>query len=286
MTEIFFDEALYTTIPSFERLARLQQQIVDAPYNCVKLTLNINKRTGLTFVFCLSLLPLIAKSKGKHLSIFCNDKLIKIMKKIGCLKKKDGEVLPKTNIANILINNSRIIKTPNDIFEFVPEITKEAPVEMSEKLIDIFTSKVGEMYNNSIEHSNAEYVIGEKYYKYQKNIYCFSCYDTGVGIPNKVLKHIGNDFSQVDAFKWAMKKGNSTANLNNSVDDKIPRGLGLELLKSFAKLNHGAIRICSNNVLYINDKKGEKYYSMKEEFIGTLLEMDIIADNNHRYIIK
>ena len=83
-----------------------------------------------------------------------------------------------------------------------------------------------------------------------------------------------------------MKKGNSTANFNNSVDDTIPRGLGLELLRSFAKLNQGAIRICSDNVLYINDHNGDKYHLMEEKFIGTLFEMDIIADNDHRYIIK
>lgn len=141
------------------------------------------------------------------------------------------------------------------------------------------------MYNNSLEHSGGQYVIGGKYFKNQKNTYCFSCYDTGIGIPEKVKNSLDHDISQIEAFKWAMKRGNSTANKERG--SLIPRGLGLDLLRGFAKANDGTIRICSGNVLYkYNPRKGIKYYKLNHKFEGTLFEMDIIADNAHRYVLK
>ena len=289
MKKISFNEALYTSVTSYKRLAKLHQEIVNINDDHILLELNIEKRTGLTFVFCLSLLPLLAKNKGKELEIVANEKLIKLMSKIGAIEHSDGIIPNKSNIASNLMDKTRIIKTSDDIFKLVPEITKEAPVQMNEKLTEIFTSKIGEMYNNSIEHSGAKYVVGGKYYKYQKNLYCFSCYDTGTGIPQKVMKYMfdsyGKRLKQKEAFKWALERGNSTANSATSIP-KIPRGLGLGLLKNFASLNGGAIRICSGKILYVYDKDGEEYYELDNEFIGTLFEMDIVADNKRKYIIK
>ena len=91
--------------------------------------------------------------------------------------------------------------------------------------------------------------------------------------------------SDLAAFKWAMKRGHSTANRSGYM--QVPRGLGLGLLQNFAKTNNGAIRICSGSVLYTyNPQKGDRYYGLQHEFKGTLFEMDIIADNHHRYILK
>lgn len=167
-----------------------------------------------------------------------------------------------------------------DVFRTVTEITRNAPIRMNQKLSAIFISKVGEMFNNALEHSDGT-VLGAKYFKFQKNTYCFSCCDTGVGIPNKVMASNEDITDSVEAFKWAMKDGNSTA------FGGVPRGLGLGLLKNFAKANAGTIRICSGNVLYIyNQNQIEKYQRLKYAFQGTLFEMDIIADNDHEYIIR
>lgn len=166
------------------------------------------------------------------------------------------------------------------IFRTVTEIPNEAPVKMSPKLASIFISRAGEMYNNAIEHSKGN-VLGAKYFRNQKNTYCFACYDDGIGIPNNVMSTREEITSQLDAFRWAMIDGNSTA------CDGIPRGLGLGLLKSFVRANEGVIRISSGNVLYTYKKDNtENYYELKNHFYGTLFEMDIIADNNREYILK
>ena len=57
------------------------------------------------------------------------------------------------------------------------------------------------------------------------------------------------------------------------------------MLKNFANANEGTIRISSGNVLYIYKNSQENYYELNHTFVGTLFEMDIIADNDRRYIL-
>lgn len=280
---IVWNQSLITAKPSFEKFAELQETILFAKEQEIELFINIESRLGLSFLFCLSTLPTLAQSNGKEIRIFCNSKSKMLFDRNGYISKENVEA--NTNIAPQLYQNSRIISDVDSIYNLVTEITKEAPIEMSDDLAALFTSKVGEMYNNSIEHSGAQYVIGGKYYKNQKNKYCFACYDTGIGIPNKVKQHLDSDMSDLAAFKWAMKRGHSTANRSGYM--QVPRGLGLGLLQNFAKTNNGAIRICSGSVLYTyTPQKGDRYYGLQHEFKGTLFEMDIIADNHHRYILK
>lgn len=283
--KIIWSQSLITAKPSFEKFAELQETILSAKEHEVELFINIESRLGLSFLFCLSTLPAFAQSNGKEIRIFCNAKSKMLFDRNGYISGTD--ISTDTNIAPQLYQNSRIIShvdSVDNIYKLVTEITKDAPVKMSDNLAALFTSKVGEMYNNSIEHSEAQYVIGGKYYKNQKNKYCFACYDTGIGIPNKVKHYLDSDMPDLDAFKWAMKRGNSTANQSGRI--RVPRGLGLSLLQSFAKANNGTIRICSGSVLYTyTPQKGDRYYGLQHEFKGTLFEMDIIADNQHRYIL-
>ena len=281
--QINLKTALISAKPSFERFAALQEDILHSDAADIELHINIESRLGLSFVFCLSTLPLLAKSQGKSIRMFCNSKSHLLFYRNGYISTNDSNI--DDDIAPQLQQSSRIITDVNSIYTLVTEITKDAPVRMSDDLAALFTSKAGEMYNNSIEHSCGQYVVGGKYYKNQKNTYCFACYDTGIGIPKKVRQHCGSSISELDAFKWAMKRGNSTANTKAGV--LIPRGLGLGLMRGFAKANEGKIRICSGRILYTyNPKGGEQFFELRHEFQGTLFEMDIIADNQHRYVLK
>ena len=200
-----------------------------------------------------------------------------LLKKLGLLSK-NCQYHPNTDYSGALRESAVVIAKVQDIFELVTEITREAPVKMNEELSFLFISKAGEMYNNAIEHSQGT-ILGSKYFKNQKGVYCFSCYDTGIGIPFNVMLSRHDITNAIDAFKWAMIPGNST------VLGDVPRGLGLGLLKNFASANEGTIRICSGNVLYIYKDSKEKYYELDYPFYGTLFEMDIIADNDRRYIL-
>ncbi len=285
MKKIEIQESLTSHKPSYDRFAEIQQEIVHGAERDIELVINIERRLGLSFLFCISTIPMLAKSRGKSVQIKCNKKSALLFDKTGYILSASNVAPLETDIAPELHQNSRVITDVTSIYLLVKEITKDAPVEMSDELAELFTSKAGEMYNNSLEHSGGQYVIGGKYFKNQKNIYCFSCYDTGIGIPEKVQNSIDRDMSQIEAFKWAMKRGHSTANKENGT--VIPRGIGLGLLRGFAKANDGTIRICSGNVLYTyNRQKGNRYLELNNKFEGTLFEMDIIADNAHRYVLK
>ena len=93
------------------------------------------------------------------------------------------------------------------------------------------------------------------------------------------MNYIPEIKDSVNALKWAMEKGNSTANSNG-----FPRGLGLDLLRSFVKANQGSLRLCTGNVLYTySDSKGEQFHLLDNGFYGTLFEIDIISDNERYY---
>lgn len=260
---------------SFERFANLQQQIEICEDSEILLELDIQKRLGQTFVFLFSTLPFLAEKHNKEIKVNMNEKTFTLFKKIGFFEKES--YTKDFDYSDLIIRGSNRISEASDVFKLVTEITKEAPVEMSDLLSSIFISKAGEMYNNALEHSGGE-VFGAKYFKYQKNTYCFSCYDNGIGIPQKVKNLKEEMNSDIEAFEWAMKRGNSTV-------IGIPRGLGLDLLNSFVKANDGRIRICSGKVLYIFNSKGVHIEELNNVFRGTLFEMDIIADNDHKYIL-
>ncbi|MBP3435836.1 MAG: sensor histidine kinase [Clostridia bacterium] len=284
MERIVLDSSLTSTKPSYSRFAGIQQQIISTADSDISVYVNIETRLGLSFLFCISTLPYLAENHQKNIHIFCNTKSRQLFYYGGYIPEeaRDQEDL---DIAPYLKNSARVIKDVNDVLTLVTEIKKDAPVQMSEKVAEIFTSRVGEMYNNSIEHSGGEYVIGAKFFKNQKNKYCFSCYDTGVGIPQKVISNIDSSFTDREALAWALKRGNSTANKSTGVF--VPRGLGLDMLRGFARANDGTIRLCSGNTLYVyNSKKGEQFFELNNSFCGTLFEMDIVADNQHIYILK
>lgn len=280
---ITLKSSLTSMKPSYSRFADIQQRIIRSSDSDVLVRIDIEKRLGLSFLFCISTLPLLAQSYGKHIQIFCNKKSQQLFCNGGYIPKniRDQEYV---DIAPYLESSACVITDVNDVLALVTEIKKDAPVKMSETVAEIFTSRVGEMYNNSIEHSKGEYVIGGKYFKYQKNKYCFACYDTGIGIPQKVIENVNSSFTDRDAFAWALKRGNSTATRSSGV--LVPRGLGLDMLRSFAKANDGTIRVCSGRTMYVYNKNGERYYELNTSFVGTLFEMDIIADNQHVYVLK
>lgn len=287
MYNILITKSLIMSVSLYREIAEIHNIIKTTKEKVVEIIVNSEKRVGLPFLFLLSNFPFVGEKYNKIIVIRCNQKVISLLKKVGFIDDlaADVKIIPnQTDITPFLTSSAKIITTQESVFSLVTTITKEAPVKMSDELSALFISKVGEMFNNATEHSDAPYVVGAKYFRNQKYTYCFSCYDVGVGIPEKVMAVVNQSFNHKEAFMWAMRKGNSTA---NRIEMKIPRGLGLDLLHSFAKANEGVIRICSGKILYKYTKnKGAEYYELEVPFEGTLYEMDIIADNNHKYILR
>ena len=151
------------------------------------------------------------------------------------------------------------------------------PLQLSDEMSEMLTSRIGEIFLNALEHSGATIVSGGKYYRNSKNRYCFTCYDNGLGIVKKVqdynLRVNGVRMNDEEALKWALQSGNSTS------ESGISRGIGLSLLKEFAKENGFVIKICSSKILYEYNgtSNREKYMHLKESFCGTIFEVNIVA---------
>jgi len=255
---------------AYDRLAQLQNKIVDSAEEEIEIHLLKDGRLGRTFTFLLGCLPLLGKEYGKMVKLYLPPHAMN--------NAKDMDVYQYYSNPKTKLQRFRKIETNEDIFTLVLEIINDVPVNMSDSLQDELISKFGEMYNNAFEHSGTKCIMGGKYFKYDKGKkYCFSCYDTGVGIPKKVKDFLEKEISDEEALAWALKNGNTT-------NSGVSRGLGIHLLLSFAKANNGAIRICTGNVLYTySNKTGERYEELVNRFHGTLIEMDVIQDKESTY---
>jgi hypothetical protein len=104
-----------------------------------------------------------------------------------------------------------------------------------------------------------------------------SVLDFGPGIVENVRKKRSEITNSIDAMKWALVKGNSTG--TDSHVAEMPRGLGLELLHAFVSANDGELRIYSNDVKVVSNKKEGIIVEKSKEFLsGTLVSIKINCD--------
>ena len=173
------------------------------------------------------------------------------------------------------------LHTKADVISLVTKnISKKIPVQMTEKLSDILVSLIGEVYNNAVEHSGSDYIIGNCYNESgseenDSKMYFF-CYDAGKGIIESVRRYLHKDqdalFQEYGVsarlLDWALKKGNTTK--------QPPRGVGIDWLLGFAKSNSGYVRICNEHVLFEQNSDGAATYKrLEKKFYGLFFEMHI-----------
>lgn len=282
MERITFRDSLCKGTPAFDRIAYLQNWIRESPSHDLVLDVLSDGRIGLTFVFLLGCLPLYAQELGKNLRITVSKKVYLLMSRINILDYYRGRGDPDTY--QIILDDLtpqpsfKQLVSQNDIIPFVQNIQMESPIVTSEENWEVLIYRIGEIYLNALEHAGSSIVLGGKYFKFQKNKYCFSCYDNGVGIPGNVNSFFRSrgetERTDVEALKWAMQKGNSTKN-----SSFVVRGIGLDVLRSFAVASGGVIRICSGKALYVlHSETREAYYPLDHNFDGTLFEMDVFSN--------
>ena len=279
MSVIEFNECLGKGRIVYERLAFLQQRILEANGDDLSLIVSSKGRYGQTFIFILATLQFLALKKNKNLKLEVAHKILEHFEYLDVINHYRSE--DKRGL------KFRVLEPEKDkptALILVKEIVDEIPVKMSEWLREDIVSRVGEIFNNAIEHSGASHVIGQRYSKRGRK-YCFVCYDTGVGMSEKVRLFNQETYCLTDegAVKWALTPGRTTADISAG-----PRGQGLSLLQEFARINKGTIRICTGKALYICSGNGEKiserYAKLGAHFHGTLFEMDINAvDSYYKY---
>jgi len=284
---VYFDDKLCRGRTAYDNLAKLHTDIVSVDETDVSIAIKTEGKFGKTFVFLIPCLYYLAAQYGKNSKITVSKG---IYEKLGDLSKiSQQHTLPlKTGFKVQLIQ----LKDEETAQSLSKQIAEDMPVEMSPLLHETIVAKIGEMFNNARGHSEAEYVLAGGYlnsFSGGGKRLCFMCYDTGIGIPDKVrgyLDETKDSLRDKQALGWALEPYNSTAGVEG-----IPRGQGFSLLREFVCLNRGVIRICTGNVLYTYDCRlegsdpKEKFQELKHTFRGTLFEMHVNPDGR-RYQYK
>ena len=273
MVEIAVPHDFANDVDLFGSVANIQNKIRLAGNNEIKISLPnadlFRNRTGLFLLTCLSA---FGTQVEKNIILHCNF---------------PSYIWDESNLASIFQ-----LHTKNDVIQLVSKnISKKIPVRMTEKLKDILVSLIGEVYNNAVEHSESKYIIGNCYNETNNDRnnarMCFYCYDAGIGIIENVRRYLKLEedlsFREYDRssklLKWALKQGNTTK--------KPPRGIGIDWLLNFAKINSGYVRICNENVLFEQNTEGKTtYQKLSNNFLGLFFEMHIMEDPDAIYKLK
>ena len=277
---IDYEKNFINDISAFENIAELQRRICNAEADGIEVYLKNSIRYEKTFVFLLGCLLVLSMQYGKNTRLYFSDEGLK--RHFSAMGIMDFYRVNRKN-SNTFFRLERL----SDVITLVEQNLRDAPIQITEKLNEVLVSLIGEVYNNASEHSEAKYVMGGCYKKHGKKKMCFSCYDTGIGVVGSVRKMLETTESKYVydyeknkmLLQWALVKGNSTK--------PPPRGVGLDWLLDFAKLNHGRVTMCSDNVLFVQDSHGKHNFSkLSSRFLGTFFEMEIVENPNVIYKLK
>lgn len=154
-------------------------------------------------------------------------------------------------------------------------------VHVSERLRDEIVGRVWEIYANAFEHGQSPVGIfscGQHYPDHHE--LKLTVVDFGVGIPSNVRlffkdKPRAESLSAASCLKWAFQRGTTTKPNGTS------RGMGLDLLKEFVKLNKGKLEIFSHEGYALIDESHEIFMNRQTFFEGTLVNITLRCDESY-----
>jgi len=151
-------------------------------------------------------------------------------------------------------------------------------LHISDRLRDAIAGRMWEIYNNAFEHSGSEigvFSCGQHFER--KNELILSVVDFGQGIAANVRNYLSRDpraekLTGAGCLQWAFQRGTSTR------PNGVARGLGLDLLREFIRVNHGKLEVYSNEGYGIIDENGERFENRDIAFEGTVLHITLHCD--------
>ena len=158
-------------------------------------------------------------------------------------------------------------------------------VRMSPRVQSEVVRTIAELYMNAFEHSRSEAGVFScgQYYPNLSQV-GFAIVDFGVGIPATVqayhaqFKEFPHEVaSSVDALKWALARGTSTKNRVHA------RGMGLDFVTEFMRVNHGVLDIYTSDAVVRVDSHGLVYRSITTSFTGTAINLLLQCDGSKYY---
>jgi len=153
-------------------------------------------------------------------------------------------------------------------------------VHVSDRLRDAIAGRMWEIYNNAFEHSGTNIgVFSCGQYFPNINELILTVIDFGQGIPSKIRRFAKKDpraeaLPASACLKWAFQRGTTTCIAG------VARGLGLDLLKEFIRLNQGKLEVYSNEGYALIDKNGERYENRNISFEGTVIHITLCCDEH------
>ena len=153
-------------------------------------------------------------------------------------------------------------------------------VHVSNKLRDAIVGCVWEIYENAFEHA---------FEPGKPNIGIFSCgqhfprqqtldltvLDFGVGIPSNVrIFSRDPNYPAHKALQWAFSPGTTTK------PNGMGRGMGLDLLKRFIKLNKGRLEVFSHEGYAVISENEESFGTRSIYYEGTLMSIRLVCDES------
>ncbi len=192
----------------------------------------------------------------------------------GFIQKIEGKDYTETD-ALIPLREYKIKESEPTIDYLKNRWLNKSWINLSDKVRNAITGNVWEVYENAFEHAGS--VIG-----------MFSCgqrigdrvklaiIDFGSGIPHNVFSLLGSRSHTAtagQALRWAFQPGNTTKGGN--------RGMGLDLLKSFVKVNNGLLEVYSGGAHAIINTDREKYLCKRISFRGTLIYITFMCDDRY-----
>lgn len=157
-------------------------------------------------------------------------------------------------------------------------------IKVSDALRGAMVSRLSEAYTNVFEHAQSPvglFSCGQHFPN--KHLLKLTLVDFGVGIPSNVrmffqrTKSIAPEHLPADVcLNWAFRQGTST--------QPGGRGLGLDLLTSFVRLNEGRMEIFSHEAHAIVTKDGVVFQTREPHFEGTLVNILLRCDTRYYYL--
>jgi hypothetical protein len=153
-------------------------------------------------------------------------------------------------------------------------------IGISERLKNSIAGNMWEIYNNAFEHAGSQigvFSCGQHFPKLKELV--LTVIDFGQGIASNVRNFLKHDprtdqLTAAHCLKWAFEPGTTTR------PNGMARGLGLDLLKAFIKVNNGKLEVYSNNGYAVIDGNSEAFYNRHSHFEGTIFHITLICDEN------
>jgi len=150
-------------------------------------------------------------------------------------------------------------------------------VHVSKPLRDAIVGKVWEIYANAFEHSDSPIGVFSCGQHYPRSLTLkLTVVDFGFGIPQNVrVFKMNPKITAKAALEWAFQRGTTTK------PNGMGRGLGLDLLKNFVKVNKGQIEVFSHGGHALIDENIEIYSNLEVFFEGTLVNITFKCDESY-----